>query len=569
MLNKISIKHAVIAIIVAVVLGTAGILFSFLYYSNDNSNEADSGSQPDTSGDLDNGNERTEFNINDLVAPSRGVNQLVFSNPYDLPKTPRGGNILHAWNMSFNEIIEHLPYIAEAGFGVIQTSPIGASLIRDDNAGAFGRWYDLYQPTHFRIGNYLGTEDDFRNLTSKAAEFGIFIIVDALPNHTTAYWNKIDPALRDFEPSLFHSRHGENARTNIWISPMDFGDRRSFVRCNLLGLWDFYTGREEFQEIYTAFLGTIIEAGASGFRYDALHHIELPNDPPDIASDFWPVVSGYVDEKVHSLGRIPFQYGETLGDGYRANHYLQTLYDQYNVMITPYAFSRSILTTVSRGVLRDGQNGWNSTNFQVYGSPRSHGESRFGPAFTAVDLGGLQGFAEGVVPWVESHDQYGNDGMSKGLTDEQLIAGWALIAARQGTSPLFFVRPGSGFQNDGNMFIPQDDGTFTNRWGHVLLYRDPAIAAINRFSNDFIDFPELTSTHGNVALIQRGMQGNKTGAVLVNVGNNSAEVNLPVQMANGTYQCAINGTLYIVENGSLTGDDIDAKSVIVLRFISN
>ena len=567
MLNKISIKHAVIAIIIAVVLGTAGIIFSFLHYGNDG--DVNNGSRLGASGDLNNGNGRTEFNIDDIVAPSRGVNQLVFSNPYDLPETPRGGNILHAWNMSFNEIVEHLPYIAEAGFGVIQTSPIGASLIREDNAGAFGRWYDLYQPTQFRIGNYLGTEDDFRNLTSKAAEYGIFIIVDALPNHTTAYWDKIDPALRDFEPSLFHSRQGENVRTNIWIAPMDFGDRRSFVRCNLLGLWDFNTGSEEFQEIYMAFLGTKIEAGASGFRYDALHHIELPNDPPDIASDFWPIVSKYVDEKVHSLGRIPFQYGETLGGGYRANHYLQALYEHANVMVTPYAFSRSILTTVSLGFLRDGQDGWNTTNFHIFGSPHSHDAGRFGPAFTAVDLGDLQGFAEGVVPWVESHDQYGNDGMSQGLTNEQLIAGWALISARQGTSPLFFVRPGSGFQNDGNMFIPQDDGTFTNRWGHDLLYRDPAIAAINRFSNDFIAFPELTSTHGNVAIIQRGEPGNKTGAVLVNVGKTGAETLYPVSMANGSYRCAISGSLYSVENGWLIGDDIGAESVIVLRFISN
>ena len=534
MLDKISIKQAIAAIIIAVVLGTAGIVFLFINYGE---------------------------NDDHLYDPDR----LRFSNPYDLPETPQGGNILHAWNMSFNEITQQLPYIAEAGFGVVQTSPIGASLVRDSTMGTFGRWYDLYQPTYFRIGNYLGTEEEFRNLTHTAAEHGIFIIVDALPNHTTAYWSEIDPMLRNFEPSLFHSRRGESAETNIWISPMNFNDRRSFVRCNLLGLWDFYTGREEFQELYMEFLEAKINAGASGFRYDAMHHVELPNDPEDVASDFWPIVSAFVDEKIRSMGRIPFQYGETLGESHRANHYLHALYEHANVRVTPYNFSKGILTSVSTGSLRDGRGGWNSTNFGVYGSPRSQGNNKFGPAFTAVDLGDFEGFSEGVVPWVESHDQYGNDGMSQRLTNAQLIAGWALIAARQGTSPLFFVRPGPGFENDGNMFIPLDDGSFANRWGHDLLYRDPAIAAINRFANDFIDYPELTSTHGNVAMIQRGEPGNKTGAVLVNVGSTDVQVDFSVQMKDGTYICAISLLQYTVSDGKLTGNDIEAGGVLVLR----
>ncbi|MCL1788629.1 MAG: alpha-amylase family glycosyl hydrolase, partial [Defluviitaleaceae bacterium] len=396
-------------------------------------------------------------------------------------------------------------------------------------------------------------------------EYGIFIIVDAIPNHTTAYWDAIDPALTGHQPSLFHSRQGQNMLSNVWASPMDFGDRRSFVRGNLLGLWDFATGNPDFQQIYMAFLGTIIDAGASGFRYDAMHHIELPNDPPDIASDFWPIISTFVDERVHALGRIPFQYGEILGGGYRANHYLHGLYDHANVLITPYAFSRSILGALDMGALRDGQDGWNSDNFHVRGNPRDHADGPFGPAFVAVDLDGFEGFAQGVVPWVESHDQYGNDGMSRHLTDAQLIVGWALIAARQGTSPLFFVRPGERFINSGNMFVPQDDGSFLNRWGHQQLFRDPAVAAINWLANDFIDAPELATTHGTVAMVQRGAPGRRTGAVLANVGANPAPVLLPVELINGAYTCAITGEVYTVQDGWLTGPAIPAMSVLVLR----
>ncbi|MCL2364638.1 MAG: alpha-amylase family glycosyl hydrolase [Defluviitaleaceae bacterium] len=494
--------------------------------------------------------------------------ELRFENPFDLPETPHGGNILHAWNMSFNEITAHLPYIAEAGFNVIQTSPIGACIIRDPARGMrgnFGRWYDLYQPTAFTIGNYLGTRDEFAAMTAAAALYGIFVIVDAIPNHTTAYWREIDPALRDHYPSLFHSRQGDTAADNPWIRSMDFGNRRSFVRSNLLGLWDFYTARPEFQALYIEFLDDIIMAGASGFRWDAAHHIELPNDPPDIASDFWPNIAGFVDTRVRELGREPFQYGEILGSGYRANHYLHYLYESTRFLITPYAFSRHILGTLDMRVLRDGRYGWNSDIFHVYGNPRSHGDTVFGPAFTAVDLGGHEGFAGGVVPWVESHDQYGNAGMSRHLTDAQIIVGWALITARQGTSPLFFVRPGPGFVNSGTMFNHVGYGVFENTWGHQLLYRDPAVAAINWFANDFRAYPELTSSHGNVAMIQRGAAGAKTGAVLANVGDNAATVLFPVQMTDGFYACAITNELYEVQNGWLTGAPIPPQSVLVLR----
>ena len=115
------------------------------------------------------------------------------------------------------------------------------------------------------------------------------------------------------------------------------------------------------------------------------------------------------------------------------------------------------------------------------------------------------------------------------------------------------------------MFIPQDDGSFANRWGHSLLYRDPVIAAINRFANDFIEYPELTSTHGNVALIQRGEPGKKTGAVLVNVGDTNEQVNFSVQMKDGLYECAVGQAQYTVTDGRLTGNDIGAESVLILR----
>jgi len=492
------------------------------------------------------------------------VNNLQFENPFNLPMTPHGGNILHAWNMSFVEITNQLPYIAEAGFGVIQTSPIGAALER--RVGQPRRWYDLYQPTAFTIGNHLGTEEEFRELTKLAATYGIFIIVDAIPNHTTAYWDQIDEKLSGHEPSLFHNRPDTNdSHYTTYNVSMEFSNRRSFVRSNLLGLWDFYTGRVEFQNLYKEFLATIIDAGATGFRFDATHHIELPNDPEDIASDFWPVIAQFVNDRIKSHDRIPFQYGEILGGGYRANHYLHALYEDYQFLVTPYAFSRHIMGSVDTHHLVDGQDGWNTNHFHIHGNPQPIARGFGLPAADAPDLQGHVGFATGVVPWVESHDQYGNEGISRHLTNEQILAGWALIAARKDTTPLFLVRPGEGFVNSGNMFVLQDDKSHINAWGHQEFFKDPSVAAINWFANDFINYEEQTSTHGNLAIIERGPKDEKIGAVLVNLQEQTQELLIPTNLTDGLYICEISQLRFTVKNNLLSGPSLKTNQVVVLR----
>jgi len=484
---------------------------------------------------------------------------MKFENPYNLPQQPHGGQILHAWNMSFNEIINHLDEIAKAGFSMIQTSPIGASLEREP--GKARHWYDLYQPTAFTIGNHLGTEAEFRKMTTAAAQVGIRVIVDTLPNHTTREWEQIDPFLRNHVPSLFHNRpDSDDPEHQLFNVGLDFFDRRSFVRSNLVHLWDFATGRPEFQQLYMEFLGKMIDAGASGFRYDAAHHVELPDDPADIASDFWPNIARFVNEEITKRGLEPFQYGEILGDGTRANHYLHHLYEDYRYLVTTDAFGKQLLRMMESGWLVDGPKGWDTDNFIVCGHPGDVKASFGRPAAPGPQLDGHEGFAAGVVPWVESHDTYGNEGHTKHLTDAEILTGWALIAARKDTTPLFFVRPGIGFTNSGNMFLLQSDGSHKNAWGHQKFYQDPAVAAINWFANDFRDEPERLSTQRELAIIERG----NTGIVVVNINKKAVYLRLKVEVTDGTYHCRISHQDYLVEKGILTGPDVPAVSVLVL-----
>ena len=51
-----------------------------------------------------------------------------------------------------------------------------------------GKWYYHYQPIAWKIGNYqLGTREEFKAMCEEAEKYGISVIVDVLPNHTSSY----------------------------------------------------------------------------------------------------------------------------------------------------------------------------------------------------------------------------------------------------------------------------------------------------------------------------------------------------------------------------------------------
>jgi len=452
-----------------------------------------------------------------------------------LPYDSHGGIIFHAWNMRFDLIEELLPEIAASGFNTIQTSPIGNSIFQFPNRSYVGTWWMLYQPIKFEIGNMLGTEAEFRSLTAAANEMGLRVIVDAIPNHTTSWWNEIDDSLR--RPELFHSVPGDGTFWDRSITQFDM--RNDSRRSRLLGLVDFYTGNPEFQALYMDFLSHIIEAGASGFRYDAMVHIELPYpyDSENIASDFWPRIQAHVDEQVLATGRTPFQYGEILGRWHA--DYLRAL---PGMLVTADRYGYHVRDSI----IRDQTLGrWDHQMFMAAGYENTT--------------------AERFVLWVESHDTYGNAGISRDITDEQMRVGWAFITVRQGTTPLFLVRPGDGFVNNGQMFYRREDGSYGNNWGHRDFFQDETIVAINWFANYFINQPERISDYDRqIALIERGPEGATTGIVIINIGDENRPVNFPVQMVDDEYECHVTGATFTVSNGYITGPDIAGVSVLVI-----
>ena len=107
------------------------------------------------------------------------------------PKATNTGTIMHAWSWSFPEIARNMKNIADAGFTMVQTSPVqecffpegSGKKIFDENVTE-GNWYYYYQPTDWKIGNpIVGTRQEMVAMMESAKKYNVDVIVDVLPNH--------------------------------------------------------------------------------------------------------------------------------------------------------------------------------------------------------------------------------------------------------------------------------------------------------------------------------------------------------------------------------------------------
>ena len=151
------------------------------------------------------------------------------------PNAVNTGTILHAWSWSFPEMARSMKEIKDAGFTMIQTSPVqscyapegSGKKIFDENVTE-GNWYYYYQPTDWKIGNnILGTREQMKAMMDSAAKYDIKVIVDVLPNHTAF---DIDAVSDDFykavggRDKMYHSQG---------LTPVrDYNDR---MQCTLWG----------------------------------------------------------------------------------------------------------------------------------------------------------------------------------------------------------------------------------------------------------------------------------------------------------------------------------------------
>ncbi|WP_139997421.1 InlB B-repeat-containing protein [Paenibacillus paridis] len=437
-----------------------------------------------------------------------------------VPDRIRDGVILHAFDWNLSVIEKNLQAIADAGYTAIQTSPIMGS-------ASGSNWYFAYQPSNMLAGgkgNRYGDRDAFVSLTTAANALGIKVIVDVVPNHMGSTGNSDAPWN---DNTYFHNVSGS----------VGYNDRFLLTQPNMIsGLRDLNTHSKFVQDSYIAYLKDMIDAGASGFRYDAIKHIELDDDVPSPASiaagypegefksDYVKNVTGAAKAYFEEKGKENFQYGEVLQGGDPKNDRMKG-YAKY-IDMTASKYGHDV-----RGVLEVGDIG----RLDKWADYAAEGLT-----------------ADQLVPWVESHDTYNNEGESLSFSPKQIRQGWAMIAARKDVSPLFFAR---NVNADGSQrtSVLTADNVDNNRpqWSH------PEVVAVNKFHNAMAGRDEnLVSLGNNAVLIERGTIAEGGGAVLVNTSTMARVLgSVPVNfLKDGYYVNALDSSnVFTVASGRISG----------------
>lgn len=450
------------------------------------------------------------------------------------PNATNTETILHAWSWNFPTIGENMKKIADAGYTMVQTSPVqncyqpegSGKKIFDDNITE-GQWYYYYQPTDWKIGNYiLGSREEMKQMMDSAAKYNIKVIVDVLPNHTAF---DVDAVSEDFykavggRDKMYHSQG---------LLPVeDYNDR---LQCTLWGsgaLPDVNTENPDFQKYYMEFVNDLLSLGVRGFRYDTAKHIGVHSDPVDTASgvkenDFWDVATGRKAVKGVKLA-LPydslFVYGEVLQD----RNVPEAEYAEYFGQ-TASGYGHILREALEKGTA----NGLDLINWHHAAAP------------------------EYLTTWVESHDTYANAHESAHLTDDQIRTGWVFLTARQNGVPLFFSRPAGS--------------TRQAYWGDNVLgargndeFFHPEVVAVNKFRAAMDGQKEdvQISPDGKVLVVNRGNKG----AAIVNIAGIANSVNVPTGLPDGTYKDEVYGKEFKVKKGILKGIVAPNKTYILQK----
>ena len=172
------------------------------------------------------------------------------------------------------------------------------------------QWWVHYQPVSYKIDSQLGNEQQFADMVSACNAAGVQVIVDAVINHMansagtgvagTSFSKYNYPGL--YAPTDFHWGLNVNDPNYCDTSISNYEDQWQNVHCELGGLPDLATEKDNVRQAIAGYLNHLIDLGVSGFRVDAAKHIGLP----DLTA-------------IHQLlkpvnGQTPYFLQETIGD---------------------------------------------------------------------------------------------------------------------------------------------------------------------------------------------------------------------------------------------------------------
>ena len=420
-----------------------------------------------------------------------------------LPSNTKDGTILQAFNWTYNQILENLDSIANAGFKTIQTSPVQ----QPKSGGA--SWWAFYQPLSFSIADNspLGTKADLKKLCDEAEKKNISIIADIVFNHLANISDtelesdgtpKVSPEVEKYEPEIYALRNASGQEATFHHNPHAQGSGAITQVYSYGGLPDLNTANPLVQQRSLDLLKECIDVGIDGFRFDAAKHIETPTDP-EYSSDFWPNVLGvaktYYKEKT---GNDLYAYGEILNspDGGRDISCYTSLMD-----VTDDGY----IANVFRGATLKKGDVMASANYSKTSS------------------------ASNLVTWVDSHDSF--DGNYPQNYEARL---YAVLASRKDSRPMYLARP------DKNT---KQVATVAN-----YFFEGEVIAVSNRFHNEFVGANE--NLHGeNSVFVNERYNDEKCGAIIVDTAHQE-EIDVTfTNLKDGVYYDQLTGRGYVIRNG--------------------
>ena len=160
------------------------------------------------------------------------------------------------------------------GYAAVQVSPPEDSY---DQANHY--WWDVYQPADYSIGGRLGTEGQFAGMVSACHAAGVKVYVDAVLNHMaagdggtdTSYdgqsFNSSTLTYPGYSAADFHGYPANCPESSDSI--VNWLSYTEVTQCRLSGLPDLATDTTAVRDAEAAYLNSMIEMGADGFRLDS------------------------------------------------------------------------------------------------------------------------------------------------------------------------------------------------------------------------------------------------------------------------------------------------------------
>ncbi len=170
---------------------------------------------------------------------------------------------------SFDSIAAECPTLATDGYNWALVSPP-----QEDIQGS--EWWDHYQPVSYKIDSSLGNEKQFKAMIAACNQVGVEIMVDVVLNHMTGQMNGQGFAGTEFTkyefPGLYATDDFHSCPTGV-DQIQDWSNVEEIQQCELLGLADLNTGKQNVRDQLAKFLQGLRKMGVSGFRVDAAKHI--------------------------------------------------------------------------------------------------------------------------------------------------------------------------------------------------------------------------------------------------------------------------------------------------------